>query len=52
MIASTLEQGWDYQPDWRNKVVELYMVEKALIENPLMRWGMRRLDGIVGHVPR
>jgi hypothetical protein len=33
-IPRSLDQGWHYRPDWRNSVVEAYLVEKPLREPP------------------
>ena len=33
-IARSLDEGWHYRPDWRNSVVEAYLVEKPLREPP------------------
>src|SRR6266496_1726336 len=34
-IARSLDEGWDYQPAWRNAIVEAYLVERQLQEPPL-----------------
>lgn len=35
-VARTLDEGWDYQPDWRSRVVDRLLVEKAGAEDPLV----------------
>lgn len=35
-IARSLEDGWHYQPDWRNRVVESYLVEHGEDAGPLV----------------
>jgi hypothetical protein len=34
-IARSLEDGWHYQPDWRNRVVEAYLIEHGADVDPL-----------------